>query len=145
MALIPYDPFRHVDHWKNNLDKFFNEIPAAFGFNQEFGSPRMDVHETATEVIAHCEIPGLESKEDVYIDVDNNMLTINGVMNRSNEVKDDQYHRKERFSGRFHRSISLPAQVQAEGTTASYKNGILEVRMMKSKAAEKKHIDVQFH
>lgn len=146
MALIPFEPFRHLDSWRRDIDKFFNEgMPWGFGFNQEFGSPRVDVYETDNEVIASCEIPGLEKKEDVHLHVDDQTLTIHGSINRVNEVKDEQMHRRERFTGRFQRSIALPARVQSEGTTASYKNGILEVRMPKAKSDPKRSIDIQFH
>ncbi len=54
-------------------------------------------------------------------------------------MKDDHVHRRERFNGKFHRSISLPTSVQADAVTATYKNGILEVHMpkMKSKTSRK--------
>jgi HSP20 family protein len=145
MPLVPFEPFRNLDHWRSHLDKFFNDLPSAFGFQAEFGTARVDVYENDNEVIAHCEIPGLESKEDVHIHVDDNVLTIHGVINRHHEIKEEQMHRRERFTGRFQRTVTLPARVQAEGTTASYKNGILEVRMPKVKGESQKRIDVQFH
>lgn len=142
MPLVPYDPFRHMDQWRKDFDKFFN---TGVGLNQDFITPRVDVHENEKEVIATCEIPGLNSKEDVHIHVDDNMLIIHGAISRNNEIKENQMHRKERFIGRFERAIALPSRVQAEGTTASYKNGILEVRMLKSTQDQSKRIDVQFH
>jgi len=146
MPLIPFEPFRHLDQWRRDIDKFFGEgAPWGFGFNQEFGIPRVDVCETENEVVASCEIPGLEKKEDVHLHVDDQMLTIHGSVNRMTEVKDEQMHRRERFAGRFQRSIALPARVQSEGTTATYKNGILEVRMPKAKGESSRRIDIQFH
>lgn len=142
MALVPYDPFRQLDQWRRDLDKYFN---FGLGINKEWSNPRMDIHETENEVVAACEIPGLTSKEDVNIDIDGDMLAISGTVNRSHEVKEEQMHRQERFTGRFQRTVALPARVHAEGTTASYRNGILEVRMPKQKNEAKKRIDVQFH
>ncbi|GLI07950.1 heat-shock protein Hsp20 [Paenibacillus tyrfis] len=146
MPLVPFEPFRRVDHWKKEMDKFFNEgLPSAFGFQQEFGAPRMDVYETESEVIAHCEIPGLEKKEDVDIQVEQQTLTIVGTVHKVHEAKEEQFHRKERYSGRFQRTVALPAEVQAEGTVATYKNGILEVKMPKVQNSARKRIDVEFH
>lgn len=145
MPLIPYEPFRNLDQWKNNLDKFFNDAQSGFGFLSEFNSTRIDVFENDNEVVAHCEIPGLENKNDVHIHVDDNLLTIQGVVHRSNEIKEEQMYRKERFSGRFQRSVTLPSIVSAENTTASYKNGVLEVRMPKTTKNTAKPIDIQFH
>jgi HSP20 family protein len=144
MKIKTYDPLRHFDQLKKNVNQLFDQ---GFGFIQEFGSaaPRMDVHETADSVIATCEIPGLSSKEDVQIQVHDNQLTIRGTIQHNEEVKEENMHRKERFSGRFQRSVALPVHVQAEGTTASYRNGILEVRMPKSFGDDRNKIDVEFH
>lgn len=144
MPLIPYEPFRNLDQWKNNLDKFFNDAQSGFGFLSEFNSTRIDVFENEKEVVAHCELPGLENKEDVHIHVDDNKLTIQGIVNRGGEIKENQMYRKERFSGRFQRSVTLPSLVSAEETTATYKNGVLEVRMPKTIKDTNKPIDIQF-
>lgn len=54
-------------------------------------------------------------------------------------------YRKERYVGRFQRSIQLPSAVSQEGVKASYKNGVLEVRMPKLSEEHKRRIDVDFH
>lgn len=145
MALIPYEPFRHLDNMRKEMDRFFTNNGFLGSHDHEFGLPRMDVHETENEVIASCDIPGLEKKEDVNIDIDGNILNINGTINRSHEMKDEQMHRRERFMGRFQRSITLPAKVSSEGIRASYKNGVLEIHMPKLKNENRKRIDVEFH
>jgi len=123
----------------------FADFPANFGGEHGIGDIRVDVHEAGNEIVASCDLPGFESKEDVHIEVENNMLHISGSINRSNEVKEENMHRKERFTGRFHRSVALPAPVSHEEIKASYKNGVLEVRMPKDKQDDKKRIDVEFH
>jgi HSP20 family protein len=147
MALVPYEPFRHLDQMRRELGRFFTDDASLFrpGFAQSFGHMNVDVYETENEVVASCDIPGLEKKEDVNIDIDNNVLTISGTLNKTHEVKDEHMHRQERFVGRFHRSIALPASVSSEGVKASYKNGVLEVRMPKLKGDSRRRIDVEFH
>ncbi|MFZ5592197.1 MAG: Hsp20/alpha crystallin family protein [Bacillota bacterium] len=146
MALIPYEPFRPLETLRRGMDRFWQDFPfAPFGLERDFTGPRVDVYETDQEVIASCEIPGLEKKEDVHINIDNGVLTISGVIQRGQEVREEQMHRRERFVGRFQRSFSLPAPVDEEKTTASYRNGILEIRMPKAKGAARRSIDVQFH
>jgi len=94
MALIPYEPFRHLENMRRELDRFFTgDFPAFRGFGQNFRAPSVDVYETENEVVASCDIPGLEKKEDVNIDIDNNMLSISGIINRVNEVKEENMHR----------------------------------------------------
>ncbi|MCY7780423.1 Hsp20/alpha crystallin family protein [Bacillus haynesii] len=145
MPLVPYEPFKHLNTIRREFDRVFADFPANFGGEHGFGDIRVDVHEAGNEIVASCDLPGLESKEDVHIEVENNMLHISGTINRSSEVKEENMHRKERFTGRFHRSVALPAPVSHEGIKASYKNGVLEVRMPKDKPDDKKRIDVEFH
>ncbi|PWA08426.1 heat-shock protein Hsp20 [Pueribacillus theae] len=145
MALVPYDPFRQLSNIGKDFDNFFSNFPSLFRDDSQWGGVRVDVHETDTEVVATCDIPGLEKKEDVNIHIENNMLNISGSINRTNEVKDENMHRKERFFGRFHRSIPLPSPVSQEGVKATYRNGVLEVRMPKEKEGNQKTIDVEFH
>ncbi|MFY0542527.1 Hsp20/alpha crystallin family protein [Brevibacillus sp. H7] len=146
MALIPYEPFRVLENMRKDLDRFFETgLPSLRHFDNRFGMPSIDIHETDTEVIATCDIPGLEKKEDVHIEVDNNILTISGSVNRTTEIKNEQMHRQERFVGRFQRSVALPARVSEEGVKATYKNGVLEIRLPKTEPNTKKRIDVEFH
>lgn len=145
MSLVPYEPFRQLSSMRKEFDRFFSDFPIAYNNEQSFGGIRVDVHETANEVVATCDIPGLEKKEDVDIDIENNMLTISGSINRTNEVKEENMFRKERYVGRFQRAIALPSQVSYEGVRATYKNGVLEVRMPKLMKDNKRKIDVDFH
>lgn len=111
----------------------------------QLGNIRVDVHETDKEVVATCDIPGLQSKEDVNIDIENNVLRISGSINRTNEIKEENMHRRERYTGSFHRAVTLPTPVSEEDIKASYKNGVLEVIMPKQTQTNKKRIDVDFH
>ncbi|WP_019536640.1 Hsp20/alpha crystallin family protein [Paenibacillus ginsengihumi] len=147
MALVPYEPFRHLENMRRELDRFFSHDFSGLkgGLAHVFGHLNVDVYETGHEVVATCDIPGLEKKEDVSIDVDRNVLTISGTVNRVNEVKEEHMHRQERFAGRFHRSVTLPHDVSPEGIKATYRNGVLEIRMPKQQGDTRKRIDVQFH
>lgn len=146
MALVPYDPFRHLANMRRDFDNFFSNFPTTFENDYtNLGGVRVDIHETDNEVIATCDVPGLEKKEDINIDIENNMLRISGTINRTNEIKEENMHRKERYVGSFHRSVSLPSPVSEEGVKASYRNGVLEVRMPKLTKGNKRKIDVDFH
>lgn len=148
MSLIPDDPFKHLE----NIRKDFDSILSAFPFDMSFfdnmlgnfSSMKVDVYETDTEVIATCDIPGLERKEDIHINVDHYMLSISGFTNKSTEVKGDNLFRQERYAGSFHRSIPLPSPVSKNGVTATYRNGVLEVRMPKTTQIIEHKIDVEF-
>lgn len=145
MSLLPYEPFRQLENIRKEFDHFFSDFPSLFSSEQNLSGIRVDIHETENELIASCDIPGLESKEDVNIDIQNNILSISGSINRTNEIKEENMHRQERFVGRFHRSIPLPTPVSRDEVLATYKSGVLEVRMPKKAQNDRKKIDVQFH
>jgi HSP20 family protein len=145
VPLIPYDPIRQIDALRRNVDRFFDDWPFAGRFLESAGYGRIDLYETENELVAQCEVPGLESREDVEISVDQQTLTISGRLKASEQVKEEQYHRRERFVGKFTRSVSLPVPVASEGISASYRNGILEIHMPKMKGDQRRRIDVQFH
>jgi len=144
MALVPYDPFRQLESWRRDMDRFFTEtFPVTV--THAMNMPRVDVYETDGEVVAEFEIPGIDKKEDIHIDVDNNVLTVSGAVNRTVEVNEQEMHHRERYVGRFQRSVSLPARVDADAARATYKNGVLEVRMPKASGETRRRIDVDFH
>lgn len=148
MSYLPDDRFKQLA----NIRKDFDRLLAAFPFDMNFfdnmlgnfGNMKVDVHETATEVVAICDIPGLEKKEDIQIDVAHNVLSISGSMNKATEVTDENMFRQERYMGNFHRSISLPSPVSRNGVKATYRNGVLEVRMPKTTQVIDHTIDVEF-
>ncbi|TCT26679.1 HSP20 family protein [Melghiribacillus thermohalophilus] len=149
MPLIPYEPFRRLEHMKRELDHFFSNDFPSLTFRDEFKpifqTPRADVYETEKEVVARCDLPGIENKEDVRIEVDTHSLTISGKISRTREVKEEKFMTQERHEGSFHRTIPLPASVSSEGVKATYKNGVLEVRMPKTGDEQKRKIDIEFH
>lgn len=145
MALLPYDPFRQLSTIRKDFENFITDFPANFGFDRMFPNIKIDVMETENEIVAMCDLPGLEKKTDVNIDIQNNILTISGSINRSMETKQENFHRQERFSGRFQRSVTLPSPVDQENVKATYKNGVLEIRMPKLMNNDRKKIDIEFY
>jgi len=104
--------------------------------------PAVDVYEEKDDVVIKAEIPGL-SKEDISVQVTDSTLTIKGEKKREEEVKEDNYYRCERSFGSFTRAVALPCDVKADQVKASFKNGVLEVRMPKTEEAKKKAITVK--
>jgi HSP20 family protein len=104
--------------------------------------PAVDVYEEKDNVVIKAEIPGL-SKEDISVQVTDSTLTIKGEKKREEEVKEDDYYRCERSFGSFTRAVNLPCDVKADQVKASFKNGVIEVRMSKTEEAKKKTITVK--
>lgn len=116
----------------------FSEMRHRFG-------PLIDIYETAEEVVVDCELPGLRNNEDVEIEVAGRYLFIRGVTQRANENAEDvQYHLAERSYGEFYREAMLPGNVIEESARASYKNGVLEIRMKKAQPNRGTKIKIEF-
>ncbi len=144
MTLIPFDPFRETDRLRRDFDHLFH--PSHSYLEESFRPIRVDVHESDDEVVATFELAGLEKEDDVHINVlGHHLLSVSGKVNRAKEKEEGQYHRRERYIGTFHRSVSLPAPVSNEGVKANYRNGLLEIKMTKLEKPDTKKIDIEFH
>ncbi len=108
----------------------------------EYRQPFIDIVETDKEVIATAEMPGLE-KEDIKINLTEDRLEISAETKREEEKKEKGYVYRERRSGSYYRAITLPSPVDPNNAQASYKNGILEIKMPKTEVKEKKEIKVE--
>ena len=148
MSLLPDDPFKQLANIRKDFDRMFSALPFDMSLFDNmlgnFGDMKVDVHETTTEVIVTCDIPGLEKKEDIQINVQNNFLSISGSLNKVMETKEENMFRQERYAGRFHSAISLPSPVSQNGVKATYRNGVLEVTMPKATQVIEHKIDVEF-
>lgn len=141
MALIPYEPFRLFDPLWNDMERYMRR-------GKEDVSEwlyRVDVEETPNKVVVTAEIPGIESKDDLNIQVDENILTIHGEVKRVQHNEERTARHSERYFGTFMRKITLPALVKTDGAHASYRNGILELTFLKDQHPAARRIEVDFH
>lgn len=97
--------------------------------------PAIDMYEEGDALVVQAELPGLE-KEDLEVSVSGNVLTISGKKEKEEKVEKRNYRRMERSTGSFTRSVMLPVEVELDKVTASYKDGVLEVRAPMAKGAE---------
>lgn len=100
-----------------------------------------EVEETEKEVVVSVEVPGME-KEDCHITIEGNTLYLSGEKRFERETQDSTYHVMERAYGAFQRSIPLPRNVDIDKADASYKNGVLTVRLPKVGSENIKSIKV---
>jgi HSP20 family protein len=83
------------------------------------------------------------SKEDIQVNVTDHLLIIKGEKKKEEEIKEGDYYRSERSYGSFSRSVDLPGEVQIENAKASFKNGVLEIRLPKTEEAKRREIKVK--
>jgi HSP20 family protein len=105
-------------------------------------APALDVYEDKDDIVIKAELPGLE-KGDIEVNMTDHTLTIKGEKKKEEEVKEENYYRSERSYGSFTRTLQLPTDVQADKVKASFKNGVLEVRLPKTEEAKTKEIKVK--
>ena len=150
--LTIWKPLRHLapsgdfDRMRREMDRvwdsFFERRPRLRAEEEGEWLPALDMTETANELVMKAEMPGLEPK-DIDISLSDGMLTIKGEKKQEREEKEENYHLIERSYGAFARSIQLPAEVDSEKITASYKNGVLRIVLPKSEEAKKKEFKIK--
>jgi len=92
--------------------------------------------------VINTELPGV-NKDDVSIDIKDNVLTIKGVRNYEQKVKEENYYRRERCYGKFHRAFTLPDAVDPGSIEASYKDGVLKIKIPKAVESSSKKIEIK--
>ncbi|HWC26683.1 MAG TPA: Hsp20/alpha crystallin family protein [Solirubrobacteraceae bacterium] len=103
--------------------------------------PAMDLVETDEHFVLKADLPGM-TESDVNIEVENNVLTVSGERKTEHEEKHEGYYRLERAAGAFSRSLSLPEGIDADAVTASFDNGVLEVRIPKPAQAKPRRVQI---
>jgi HSP20 family protein len=105
-------------------------------------APALDISERKDAYLVTVELPGVEP-DDLEITLEDGLLTIQGERHFAHDSSEQQFHRVERRYGAFRRSITLPAQVQAEQIEASFDNGVLQIMVPKAEEAKPKRIQVR--
>jgi len=99
--------------------------------------PTVDIYEDETSITLKAEMPGM-GKDEIDVQIADNMVTLSGEKKTEEKVERKDYYRMERSYGSFKRVLPLPAEVDAEKVKASFKDGILELKMPKAMEAAKK-------
>lgn len=140
MALVRWNPIGTLAGMEiDRLNRMFSELETE-AFNQAW-VPAVDIYETDThEVVIKAELPDVK-KEDIGVSVENNVLTLTGER-KPEQSKRDQFQRVERRFGSFSRSFTLPTSVDAGQIAASYKDGVLTIRLPRREEAKPRQITV---
>lgn len=100
-------------------------------------STSVDMFEEGDELIIKAEIPGM-NKEEISIDFSGDAVTISGEKKSEERTERKDYYRVERSFGSFSRKLRLPVEIRIDDTHATFKDGVLEIRMPKSEAEKQK-------
>ncbi|MGO4571702.1 Hsp20/alpha crystallin family protein [Microvirga sp. 2TAF3] len=100
--------------------------------------PKINVSETDREVLISAELPGV-SEKDIDVSLDDDMLTIRAEKKLERKEEKENFHFVERSFGTFQRSLRLPYMIKPDQVKATFENGVLMVRLPKSKEQERSH------
>jgi HSP20 family protein len=132
MALVRWDPTRELDSLQSEFNRVFDSFigNGRSEVRARRWVPAVDLVETDESLVLRADLPGL-SKDDVTIEVKDDVLTLSGERRGEHEEKAEGYYRVERAFGRFSRSLTLPQGVEPDSIDAEFTDGVLEVRIPK--------------
>lgn len=144
MTLVKWDPFREIE---DMFDRYNRAVGWPRSGSHELmttgdWSPRVDIVEDDKEYVINAEIPEVK-KEDVKVNVDNGVLSIQGEREQEKEEKGKKFHRVERAYGSFTRSFTLPDNADGTKTKARFKDGMLKLQIPKTKKVKSKSTEVK--
>ncbi|MBI3625248.1 MAG: Hsp20/alpha crystallin family protein [Candidatus Rokubacteria bacterium] len=143
-TLDRWDPLRGLGEIQSEVNRLFDSFfgrPAGLGAVERVWAPATDMYETKDVLVVSLELPGVKEKE-VQVSITNDILTVKGERSQLQEVKDENYHRLERWFGKFERNIPLPLPVQTDKAKATYRDGVLEIKLPKAEAVKPKEIKI---
>ena len=146
MELVRWNPGRELFDWHNQINRVFDDFfsPALSGgenVSMWDWHPVVDIYDNDDTIVIKAELPGVD-KKDIKVDVNGRILTLKGERSTDNEVKEDDYYRRERSFGKFERSFTLSADVDPDKIKADFKDGILKLNIPKPEAHKPKQISV---
>jgi HSP20 family protein len=142
MALIRWDPFSDLLSIQDKMNRLFEDSltrTRTFGPDEEIGVSSW----TPAVVILVNEKEIFIKREDVQINIENNVLTLSGERKLEKETKKENYHRIERSYGVFKRSFTLPTVVDQDNIKATFVDGVLQMTMAKREESKPRQIEIQ--
>jgi HSP20 family protein len=135
MMVTKFDPFAEI---KRLEDRLFQAYPAVKEENTISAFvPTVNTREDEKAYYIEVDLPGVK-KDDIHVDISDNVLTISGERKFKKEVKEKDYYKVESSFGKFERSFRLPEDVNEEEIKAETKDGVLNITLPKAKKEEKK-------
>ena len=150
--LTPWQAFSDLSRWEREMEHLFDNF-----FERRMGSRSgglwpvrsanlapVDLYEDDDELVAKVELPGVD-KDEIDVSISDHTLTVKAEKKNEQEIKDKNYYRVERSQGTIRRVVELPVDVEPEKIKASFKNGLLEIRMPRAhdEQNKQKRIEVQ--
>jgi HSP20 family protein len=143
-SIVRWEPFRDIVSLRDTMDRMLDEgffrAPVPFAPWAE-GSLAVDMYETDDSVVVKTAIPGIKA-EDIDVSITGDTLTVKAATREEEEIKRENYLRRERRFGSYCRSVTLPGGLEADKADADYNDGVLTLTIPKAEEARPKSIKV---
>jgi HSP20 family protein len=139
--LVKWEPFRELDEIRSGFDRLLERFRTDF-FGDYVWSPAVDIADTGENIVIKAEVPGFD-KKNINISLTGDTITISGKIQEEKEEKKTHYLYKERVTGGFTRSFTLPVPVDRNKVKATCKDGILEIVLPKAEEAKAKEVKIE--
>jgi HSP20 family protein len=147
MKLIPWKnnddsrPAFLLDGMDREMERFFSNFfePSRLLSKTSDWAPRLDLDEGKDEIVIKADLPGMK-KEEITVSVDEGILTISGQRTADKGGGNDGWYHRERHTGSFIRSVTLPSETDSSKVKAEYKDGVLTVVLAKKERAKAKTV-----
>jgi HSP20 family protein len=126
------------------MQREMNKMMGGFSFERPLSAavfPAINAWTTEDEELVTAQLPGV-NPDDIELSIVNDVLTISGERKAAEANDEMRYHRRERTTGKFSRSIQLAFAVAADKVTAGYENGVLKVTLPRAEADKPRKITV---
>ena len=140
-TLVRWEPFRELASLQSEMSRFINGIAEGNGRTTQNWVPALDVWETETELVYAFDLPGIP-EDTIQIEVADDNLTVSAERVQEHEQTTDRFYRFERRYGSFNRAVGLPQGIDETKIAASYKDGVLEIRVPKPEEQKPRKIQL---
>jgi HSP20 family protein len=143
-TMVRHNPFEEAVTLRDAVNQLFADSVVRspwFQGGERGYVPSLDVSEQADAYIVEAAVPGLKA-EDLNVTIENNVLSISGEIKQEHDANEQNYHHRERFYGKFQRSITLPTTVKADAIQAALNHGVLRLEIPKAEEVKPRRISV---
>ena len=144
MALMRWNPWGELSSLHEQMDQLFQQVfgePLTRADGGEHLALPVDVRQTESSYILEASVPGFDP-EEVEVTFDDGVLTIRGERRAEQESKEGEYVRRERRTASVFRQVILPGEIEPDGISAAFDNGVLTVTVPRTPKPQPKRIAV---
>lgn len=141
-SMFPRDIFAEMDRLQHEIQQAFDVEPSIRGIGRG-GFPALNIGSTPQSVELYAFVPGLDPAK-IEVNLERGVLTIAGERGDDLASREQKatVHINERFAGRFKRALSLPDDVDPDGVSAQYRDGVLHISVKRNEVTQPRRISV---